>query len=335
MRIGDCDTDKRVLVIAEIGNNHEGDFGLAKELIHLAAAAGADAVKFQSIVPERLVSRLETKRIEVLSKFAFTYDQFRELARCASDEEVIFLTTPFDVETARALNDAVPAWKIASGDNNFIPLIETVAETGKPIILSTGLAGLDEIVAAKNLIEGVWKRSGRRGDLALLHCVSSYPTPPAEANLAFITVLATLGVTPGYSDHTIGIEAAVLSVAAGARIIEKHFTISKKHSDFPDHKLSADPADLAELVERVEEAALLLGDGRFRSLEVEAPVLAAARRSVVARVPLDAGAVVSRDCITWVRPGGGLPPGRESEIIGKTLAVAKKAGEMILPADCR
>ena len=253
MIIGSHDTDDRVLVIAEIGNNHEGDFELAERMIGLAAESGADAVKFQTIIPEELVSVQETERIAQLEKFRLSFDQYAKLANRARKEGVMFLSTPFDLESARFLNQIVPAFKIASGDNNFYPLIETIAQTGKPILLSSGMSTFEDLQEAIDLVLSVWTRTHQISEMAVLHCVSNYPTQPDEANLRAIRQIEDLGVTPGYSDHTLGIEAAVLSVALGARIVEKHFTLDHNYSDFRDHKLSADPKGFREMVLRIRD----------------------------------------------------------------------------------
>ena len=335
MIISSIDTEKQVFIIAEIGNNHEGDEQLAADLIGRAAEAGVDAVKFQTIVPERLTNVRDADRIQQLRRFQLGYDAFERLAEVASREGVIFLSTPFDVESARVLRRIVPAYKIASGDNTFYPLLDAVIETGKPILLSTGMLGLEKIAQIKKRIESGWTENDIEQDLALLHCVVSYPTSPEDANLSAILDLKRLGSTVGYSDHTLGITAAVLSVALGARIIEKHFTISHTYSDFRDHQLSADPVEMAELVERVREAETLLGHGEKRPAETEKDIEVRVRRSIVARRDLDEGLIVSWDDLEWVRPGGGLPPGSEGVILGKSLARPLKQGEMILAADVR
>ena len=347
MRIGQLDTDERVLIVAEIGNNHEGSYRLAEELIGLAAEAGADAVKLQTIVPEKLVSALQAERIRQLKKFQLSYDEFERLSRVAGEHRVLFLSTPFDLDSARFLAPLVPAFKIASGDNNFFPLIEVLARSGKPIIMSAGLADLAEVRRSADFIRDIWGESGVDPGLAILHCVASYPTRPEDANLRAIKQLQELGVTVGYSDHTLGIEAAVvglllvglaveaavLSVGLGARIIEKHFTKAKDHSEFHDHRLSADPAELAALVRGVRQAEVMLGQGPKRLLQSERAVLAAARRSIVAARDLEPGTVLTSGDLTWVRPGGGLAPGREREVLGRTLTKPLREGTMILPED--
>jgi N-acetylneuraminate synthase/N,N'-diacetyllegionaminate synthase len=331
MKIGEVDILKDVLVIAEIGNNHEGDFGRAREMIHAAAEACAQAVKFQTILPDRLVSATQPARIEQLGRFAFSRDQFVELAETARQVGVMFLSTPFSTEVVPWLNELVPVFKIASGDNNFETLLIAVGETGKPILLSTGMAGMEEIDKACKVIESARRTGGSSSEVVLLHCVSAYPTPPEQANLAAITTIAReTGRLVGYSDHTLGIDAAVLSVALGARIIEKHFTLSKTQSEFRDHALSADPIELAELVRRVRLAQVLLGSGEKIPQAAEKLTAAAARRSIVARTALPIGHLVQNEDIDWLRPGGGLAPGQESMVLGRHLVRAVACGEMIM-----
>ncbi|WP_247896136.1 N-acetylneuraminate synthase family protein [Azospirillum brasilense] len=331
MRIGTHDLNERVLVIAEIGNNHEGDFTRAQEMIVRAAEAGADAVKFQTIVPDRLVSATDTARIEQLTRFRFDYDQFARLAETAERAGVIFLSTPFDLESAAALAPLVPAFKVASGDNDFFALLAVVARMGKPVLLSTGmldLAGVQraaEHIAAQRPTERPAEKP--QAGLVLLHCVAAYPAPVEDANLGALRSMASLGHPVGYSDHTLGIEAAVLSVALGARVIEKHFTLDKTLSTFRDHALSADPSDMAELVRRVREAETLLGDGIKRPATSELANMTAARRAIAAVRDLPAGHVLALEDLTWLRPRRGLEPGRESELIGCRLAVPVARGE--------
>lgn len=334
MIIDKFDLDKDILVVAEIGNNHEGSYALAEELIGLAARAGAGAVKFQTIVPDRLVAPSQKDRIRQLERFRLSYDEFRKLSEVAKKEDVLFLSTPFDIDSARFLDNIAPAFKIASGDNNFFPMINVIAWTGKPVILSAGLTDMKQITATRDFIQNIWRECGVSQELAVLHCVASYPVPPREANLLAIRQLRErLGVTVGYSDHTLGIEAAVLSVALGAHIIEKHFTLDKNYSDFRDHQLSADPPELALMVKRVKETAELLGDGEKRLQDSEKQVVKNIRRSIVASRDLSRGAVLKWEDLTWLRPGGGLEPGREDEIVGKKLKRSVPSGKYILTED--
>ena len=180
-----------------------------------------------------------------------------------------------------------------------------------------------------DFILNIWNENAIDQDIAILHCVTSYPTALEEANLSAIKELQSLNVTIGYSDHTIGTEAAVLSVALGARIVEKHFTIDKNYSDFRDHQLSADPNEFSQLVERVEIASKLLGQSRKTVQESEKLVMEKIRRSIVARKDLDENTVLTLDDISWVRPGGGLAPGNEKIILGKRLKEKVAVGELI------
>ena len=334
MKIGPINLEKEILIIAEIGNNHEGSYARAEELIGLAAKAGANAVKFQTIVPEKLVSPLEKGRLAQLKKFQLSYKEFEKLARVAKKENILFLSTPFDVESVQFLKDLVPAFKIASGDNNFYPLLEAVCRTQKPILLSTGLADGKEIGRTIRFIQSHWNKRRVRENLALLHCVTSYPVPVAQANLLAIqTLRQKFELTVGYSDHTLGIEAAVLSVALGARIIEKHFTLNKSSQSFRDHQLSADLNDLSALVRRVREADVLLGDGKLKVEANEKNAISFARRSIVAGKDLRKGTKLTLKDLSWVRPSGGLKPGEEHKILGKYLARDIKHGEHILIKD--
>jgi N-acetylneuraminate synthase/N,N'-diacetyllegionaminate synthase len=331
MRIGSHDLDARVLVVAEIGNNHEGSLDAAEEMIGQAAAAGADAVKFQTIVPERLVAPDQTERLAQLDRLCLKPSAFPRLKAAADAAGVLFLSTPFDLESASLLVPLVPAFKIASGDNNFFPLLEAVAASGKPVILSTGLADGQEVAAARACLDRAWQARGLAGDLALLHCVASYPAPPEAANLAAIRTLAATGLTVGYSDHTLGIEAAVLSVALGARIVEKHFTLDKNRSAFRDHALSADPAELRAMTARIREAEILLGSGKKRPHPCEAPTATAARRSATAAGDLPAGTRLGPGDILWVRPGGGISPDRAACLDGMILRKPIRRGERLTP----
>ncbi len=334
MRIGEIDLNEGVLIVAEIGNNHEWNFATAKKLVREAAACGAGAVKFQTFRIEHYVSRSDEAVYQRLKRFELGTAQFEELANLSHSLGLLFISTPFDLGSAALLEPLVDAYKIASGDNNFYPLIERVCRTGKPIILSSGLSDLQVIKRSKAFIEEQWRKDGIRQDLAVLHCVSSYPVPPGQANLAAIGTLAReLECTVGYSDHTIGIRACVVAAALGARIIEKHFTLEKRYSDFRDHQLSADPVKMAGLVGQVAEVRVLLGTGEKIVQPCEAVTVAAIRRSIVAGRDLAKGHVLAGSDLTWIRPAGGLPPGEEHLLIGKVLNHSVRFGEQLLPSD--
>jgi len=330
VKIGHHDIDKSVFIIAEIGNNHEGDFLLAQDMIYAAAEAGVHAVKFQTIIPERLVAKSQLERIAQLRQFAFSPDQFAELAGTANKVGVEFLSTPFTPEVIPWLNELVIAFKVASGDNNYLALLREIASTGKPVLLSTGMSTLDDVKWAIEIIKTTWQNKGKHADLLLLHCVSAYPTPVEQANLAAIQTLShATGYPVGYSDHTLGIEACVVAVCLGARVIEKHFTLCKSQSNFRDHALSADPSEMATLVKRVQEVQQLLGDGVKRIQEVEIPTISVARRSIVARTALAAGHFLSPEDLDCLRPGGGLPPSYEKFLVGHRLLKAVDEGEQL------
>jgi N,N'-diacetyllegionaminate synthase len=331
VKIGPVDLDREVMVVAEIGNNHEGDLVLAEELIALAANCGAHAVKFQTIRPEDLVAADQHARLAQLNRICVPEEAHARLAVRAKCEGVMFLSTPFYLGAVDLLDPLVPAFKIASGDNDFMPLLRRVAATGKPVLLSTGMADMAAVCAAVAELEAAWRKHGHSSALVLLHCVSAYPTPPGQANLRAIQTLAALGHLVGYSDHTLGLDACVLAVALGARVIEKHFTISKTHSEFRDHKLSADPQELRMLTERVREASAMLGDGDKRVMADEQPI--SARRSIVAARAMPQGHELSHDDLAWLRPRDGLAPARESELLGRPLRRPVAAGDRLMLSD--
>lgn len=327
MKIGNFNTDKRVFVVAEVGNNHEGDFTLAQDLVGAAAQAGANAVKFQTFIPELFVSKAEEERLDRLRKFQLSFSQFEALARQAELAGIVFFSTPLDLESAKFLNSIQPLFKVASGDNNFLPLIETLAQYGKPTIISTGLADL----GALDQIHTIWQRRGRLDELAFLHCVASYPVPQSQSNLGAIYTLSRRypNITVGYSDHVVGIESATYAVAAGARIIEKHFTLNKKQSDFRDHQLSANPAEMTELVNSIRRVEAMVGDGRKILQPCEAVLKVDARRSIAVSRDLPANHKLSEHDLCWLRPGSGITIGNEQHIIGRQLKRDMCFGELV------
>lgn len=332
MNIAKIDTQQKVLIMAEIGNNHEGRFDVACDLVRHAGWCGADAVKFQTISAGQLVSEQDQKRFQQLKGFELSHKQFEALAAEAHNMGLLFISTPFDLGSAAFLEPLVDAYKIASGDLTFSPLLKKVAATGKPLIISTGASDLDMIAEALAVVQG--NRANDLENVALLHCVSSYPAPVESLNLNAIRVLAeTYGCEAGYSDHALGNDACVLAVAAGARIVEKHFTLDKQFSDFRDHALSADPEELKQLVARVRQAETILGQAEKKVQPVEEGIATAIRRSIAAARDLPAGHVLTLDDMTWLRPAGGLEPGREGDIVGKTLKSAVRKGSPLQPED--
>jgi N,N'-diacetyllegionaminate synthase len=336
MRIGGLDTADRVIIVAEIGNNHEGNYDVAEKLVREAAACGADAVKFQVFRAEHLAGTGNPARLAQLKSYELTVREFQQLSDLAHAVGLLFIATAFDPATARGIRDFTDAYKVASGDNNFYPLLGEVARSGKPLMISTGSSDRARIALAVSHVESAWKEKGVPGELALLHCVSCYPVPPAEANLLAIPFIAgEFGYTVGYSDHTLGIQAPVMAVTLGARILEKHFTLSRSYSSFRDHQLSADPPELQELVRQVRQATLMLGGKGKALLPCEAESAAAIRRSIVAASDLPAGHSLLPSDLAWTRPAGGLDPGEEHRLTGKRLRHPVRFGDRLTEEDVR
>lgn len=330
MKIGNINLKSDIMIVAEIGNNHEGDINLAKKMIKEASLAGADAVKFQTIEPEKLISIKETKRIKQLKKFQFTNNDYEDLYFTAKKNNIMFLSTPFSVEAVDFLDPYVPAFKVASGDNDYTMLLKKIAEKNKPILLSTGMSDLNQIKSSIKIVENQWKKLNKtKPYLILLHCVSSYPTPLEFSNIMAIKVLSKLGYCVGYSDHTLGIESAILSVALGVKVIEKHFTMSKNFSDFRDHKLSLEPKEFRIFVDKIREAKKIMGKNKKEILDVELDTLKNAKRSICASKNLQKGKILTLNDLICLRPSGGIKPGQEVLIIGKRLKTTKEFGDQI------
>lgn len=335
MNIGSVDTGKRIALVAEIGNNHEGSFDLAQEMIGRAAEAGADAVKLQTLIPEYFVSLRDKERLDTMRRFALSLADTEKLIQDASIEGIYVFSTPLDLVSLAALLPLVKTIKVASGDITFTPLIEAVASSGLDTIISTGASTLVEVDTAVGILDSIWAQEGMAPSLGILHCVSSYPAPPSSVNLRAISTLAATfpRATIGYSDHTIGVEAAVLAAAAGARIIEKHFTLDKDFSDFRDHSLSADAQDLRDLRDRLDQVELLLGRGEKSPDESEIAVIPTIRRSLTVARDLPVGHTLEGTDLQCLRPEGGLPPSALSSTAGRRLVVEKRAGEALFESD--
>ncbi len=292
------------LIIAEIGNNHEGSFLNAKKMILLAAKAKVDAVKFQTFIPELYSHKDNKKRIKILNKFRLSDEEFIKLKRIAKKNKLLFISTPFDLNSADFLMKHCDIIKISSGDNNFFPLIEKCISSKKKIIISLGLLNFNN----KNLlIKKIKKKYGAKyieRNLAFLHCVTSYPVKYSNANLLSISKLKekNKNITIGYSDHTIGIEASLAATVLGAKIVEKHFTLSKNFSKFRDHKLSSDFDELKALsqgIRRVEE--MTRGFKKDLSIE-EFGMIKFNRRQPFASTKINRGEILSLENVNFLRP---------------------------------
>ena len=274
MKIKKFDTKKKILIVGEIGNNHEGCFETAKKLINMAAKAGVDAVKFQTYKTEKFISIDDRKNFKKFKKFELSFSQFRKLKYYANQKKLLFISSALDLESASFLIKNSDAIKVASSDNDFSLLYRKILKSKKPLIISTGFLNSNDI---NNLIRRLIKI--RRSDITVLHCVSCYPTEKKEVNLLSIRNMKNnFGVEYGYSDHTIGVEACLCAASLGARIIEKHITLDKDFSNFRDHKLSSDYNELRELVKQIRKIELILGN-KFKKIQKgENRILKAVRR---------------------------------------------------------
>lgn len=316
-------------LVAEAGVNHNGELDLALRLVDAAAAAGADAVKFQLFDTDRLVARGADKAAyqqettgadetqdELLRRLELPFDQFAQLAAHARSRRIAFIASAFDERSVDRLVELdVAAIKLASPDLVNLPLVEHAAATGRPLVLSTGMADLDETRAAVAAA-----RAAGAKELVVLHCVSAYPAAAEDANLAAMGTLAdALELPVGFSDHTIGASVAVAAVALGAAMIEKHFTLDRT-LEGPDHRASLEPDELAALVRACREVASAIGDGVKRPVAAELENRTVVRRSIAAAEALAAGTVLTRELLVALRPGTGIPVAELDDVVGRTLA---------------
>ena len=327
-----------VFVIAEAGVNHNGDLKLARDLIDLAVDAGADAVKFQTFRADLLATpeapkaeyQLQTtasgeSQLEMLRGLELSSDAHRELQSYCHERGLIFLSTPFDEESVDFLDSlGVPAFKISSGDLTNSPLLEYIAGKGKPVILSTGMSEISELIEAISVLN----LAGCENPI-LLHCVSNYPADPAEVNLrAMQTMRAAFDLPVGFSDHTEGIDVSLAAVALGACVIEKHFTLDRTLPG-PDHRASLEPRELRQLIQSIRRIESALGNGRKAPTASEVETAKVARRSLFASVDIPAGATLKREMVMMRRPGTGLSPALLSTLIGQRAARDIAAGTVL------
>ena len=325
-------------VIAEAGVNHNGDIELAKRLIEVSAKAGADAVKFQSFRADRLVTSAaptaryqreatagEESQLHMLRRLELPQEAHYKLQSVCRVQQVLFLSTPFEEESANFLEGlGVPAFKISSGDLTNLPFLTHVGRMGRPVILSTGMGTMDEVRTAVDTLE----KAGNC-HIVLLHCVSTYPTDPADVNLrAMQTMMRTFSCPVGFSDHTEGIEVSLAAVALGAAVIEKHVTLDRSLPG-PDHRASLEPQKFEELVKGIRNIERALGHGRKIPVAAEAEMAAVARKSVVAARDIDAGTALTDDMLAIRRPGTGLSPDARPSLIGRRVSASIKAGTPI------
>ncbi len=329
-----------VIIIAEAGVNHNGDYDRAVEMIHAAKAAGADYVKFQTAVPELVISSVAPKaeyqkettgnddsQLEMCRKIHLRLDDYRPLADICRTVGIGFMSTPFDLVSIDCLASLdMDYWKIPSGEITNLPYLRKIASKGGKVILSTGMSELPEIEAAIEILE---KGGIARSNIALLHCNTQYPTPMRDVNLRAMDQLRGLNAgMVGYSDHTVGIEVPIAAVAMGAKIIEKHFTLDKNLPG-PDHRASLDPAELSAMVKAIRNIENALGDGEKHVSESERPNIEVARKSIIAGRDIKAGELLSEENLTVKRPGNGISPMLWDSVIGTPAIRDFKADHLI------
>lgn len=328
------DLNQSVVIIAEVGVNHEGDEDKAVELLRLAANAGADAVKFQNYTPARYASASDPARLARVGAFALDDNAMRRLADEAKALGTEILSTPLSEDKIAVDAVLFSTIKIASGDLDFEPAIRAAAATGLPTIISTGLGTVDEIDQAIEWFKDECGLDDVRERLHLMHCVTAYPTPIEDANVLAVPYLAQrTGLSVGYSNHVIGLEACFAAIAQGASSIEVHFTDCKTGRDFRDHELSCDPDDLAALVKAAPRIRQSLGvPGKVRQ-DAEKPLLKAVRKGVVAARDLQPGHVLSLEDLMFARPADEFPSGEVNTLVGKRVTAPYRLGETIRRAD--
>jgi N,N'-diacetyllegionaminate synthase len=322
----------KTFIIAEAGVNHNGDINMAYKLIDAAIDAGADAVKFQTFKTEHVVTKFAKKaeyqilstgedesQFQMIKKLELSFDDFHKLKSYCDSKGIAFLSTPFDIESARFLyNLGLDIFKIGSGEITNYLLLREIGSYKKTVILSTGMAKLGEI---EDAIDVLIQFGTKRENIIVLHCNTEYPTPFEDVNLrAMLTVKEAFKIRVGYSDHTPGIEIPIAAVALGAEVIEKHFTLDRNLPG-PDHKASLEPAEFKLMVELIRHVEAALGDGIKKPSKSEIKNIHIARKSIVAARQIKMGEVFTEENLTVKRPGTGISPMRWNEVIGK---VAKR-----------
>jgi N-acetylneuraminate synthase len=325
----------RVFVIAEAGVNHNGSLETAKALVRAAAQAGADAVKFQTFSADALVLQNAEKaeyQKQTSGVAESQYEMLKRLELSRSDHEglmdecrrcgIQFCSTAFDFDSIRFLDSLdIPFMKVPSGEITNLPYLRMVNACRRPVILSTGMATMDEVDAALEVFTNC--------DVTLLHCTTEYPCPYESVNLrAMLKLKDRFGRPVGYSDHTRGIEVSVAAAALGASVIEKHFTLSRD-MEGPDHRASLEPAELKAMVAAIRNVERALGSGNKKPALVEMKNIAVARKSIVAKRAIRKGEIFSEDNLTTMRPGIGISPMRWDDVIGSVASRDYSRGDLI------
>ena len=329
--------ENKVIIIAEAGVNHNGCIERARQMVKAAKEAGVDYVKFQTAVPELVISSItpkaeyqkqttgeEQSQLEMCKAIHLPLSDYAELKALCEEEGVGFMSTPFDLVSIDLLSELGQDWmKVPSGEITNLPYLRKIAAAGIPVILSTGMSTIDEIIDAVEILTGQSKKYPTESkltkeDIILLHCNTEYPTPFCDVNLsAMRAIQEATGIRVGYSDHTVGIEVPIAAVAQGACVIEKHFTLDRNLPG-PDHKASLEPSDLAAMVKAIRNIEQALGNGRKEVSQSERKNIPIARKSIVAARTIRKGETLTEDNITVKRPGDGISPMMWDSVIGTT-----------------
>lgn len=329
----------KVFIIAEAGDNHNGNYETALKLVDIAIEAGADCVKFQTFITENVISKFAEKaeyqkqntgtdesQFDMVKKLELSFEEFRNIKKYCDKKGILFLSTPFDLDSIEFLETLhIPLWKIPSGEITNLPYLTKIAKTGKDIIMSTGMCQMQEIKEALTIL----KENGA-GKITLLHCNTEYPTPFIDVNLnAMKTMRDKFKVEVGYSDHTVGIAVPIAAVAMGARVIEKHFTLDK-NMEGPDHKASLEPDELKQMVIDIRNIEKAMGNGQKIPSMSEIKNIDIARKSIVANCDIKKGEILTDRNLYIKRPGNGISPMKWNEVIGTKAIKDFKKDELIL-----
>ena len=316
-----------VFIIAEAGVNHNGSIDLAKKLIDVASAAGADAVKFQSFKADNLATKnaqkamyqkettnIEESQFDMLKKLELSTEMHKQLISYCKKKKIIFLSSPFDHESIELLEDlGLEIFKIPSGEITNLPYLRHIGKLDRKIILSTGMSNIDEV---KNALDILINSGTKKENITILHANTEYPTPMEDVNLkAMVTIGNTFNVSYGYSDHTSGIEVDIAAVAIGATCIEKHFTLDNNMNG-PDHKASLEPHELKAMVKAIRNIEVALGNGIKKPSKSEIPNIIIVRKSIVAKTVIKKGDTLNENNLTIKRPGNGINPMKWDDLIG-------------------
>ena len=332
--------NQKVVIIAEAGVNHNGSIETAKQLINVAADAGADFVKFQTFKADSLVTKKADKadyqkkltqkdesHFEMIRRLELDKSAHEELISYCIQKNIQFLSTAFDIESVNLLSELdIKIYKIPSGEITNLPYLRHIGGLGKPVIMSTGMATLDEVKAAMDVLIDAGLE---KNDLTILHCNTEYPTPMSNVNItAMITMKDELKVKVGYSDHTLGIEISIAAVAMGANVIEKHFTLDRTLPG-PDHAASLEPEELRSMVQAIRNIEKALGDGVKKPSPSEKKNIPIARKSIVAKIPISKGEPFTEDNLAIKRPGTGISPMKWGTIINSISDRSYKVDDLI------